>query len=182
MGVIAEAHGWIPKRGGFAKASADLHGPPITAGQAQSRLERITMPTTQQREQPKNGDAIRSPDVRPKPDGATPMLSEEMRRPINRAVTPDLRSHCPVCGNPYQPGERVLALDCLALAPGAVPSSPATAGCGPGWQITLGHYRCVLPRLLTLLAGFQPELRFVRALDNFSAGESIFSERHHDEI
>jgi hypothetical protein len=96
-----------------------------------------------------------------------------MSQPSNREVTLDLRSHCPVCGQLYQPGERVLTLACLSFAPPAVPCAPATANGDPTSQFLLGHHTCVLPRLLTLLAGFQPELRFVRAANGFSAGESV---------
>jgi hypothetical protein len=109
------------------------------------------------------------------------MLSTEMRRSSNRETTPDLRRHCPVCGKPYQSGECVLALACLSLASSAVPSEPATAGGDPSGSVILGHRLCVLPRLLTLLAGFQPELRFVRASNGFSAAESAFPEGPHDE-
>jgi hypothetical protein len=111
----------------------------------------------------------------------TSRLSEDMRRSINREVTTDLHSHCPICGNPYQPGEGVLALACLSFA-AAMPSSPAAAGCDPGRNMILGHHACVLPRLLTLLAGFQPEARFVKASRDVSAGESAFPERNHDEL
>jgi hypothetical protein len=45
----------------------------------------------------------------------------------------------------------------------------------------LGHHGCVLPRLLTLLADFQPEARFVRAVRGLSCGESAVVERHHDQ-
>jgi hypothetical protein len=126
-------------------------------------------------------DPKRSPDARPKPEGTAPRLSEEMRRSIKREVTPDLHRHCPICGTPYQPGEGVLALACLSFAASTVPSSPAAGDCDPSSKLILGHRGCVLPRLLTLLASFQPEHRFVKASRDFSAGESAFPERHHDE-
>lgn len=129
----------------------------------------------------KDRGSNRSPDTRPQSEAATRMLSKEMRRSANRKVAPDLRSNCPVCGNPYQPGEEVLALACLSFATSAVPSSPAAAGCDPSTKITLGHYGCVLPRLLTLIAGFQPEGRFVLASRDFTAAETVFPERYHDQ-
>jgi len=112
----------------------------------------------------------RSPDSRPKSEGTPPALPQRMDRSISREVTPNLRSSCPVCGNPYQPSEGVLALACLSFSPGAVPSSPAGAGSDPGSSIILGHQECVLPRLLTLLAGFQAEDRFVRAARDIYGG------------
>jgi hypothetical protein len=111
-----------------------------------------------------------SPNARARSESMPPVLSEEMCRSMNREVTPDLRSHCTICGNPYQPGEGVLALACLSFAASAVPSSPASASCDPRSQMILGHNECVLPRLLTLLAGFQPEVRFVKASIDLAAG------------
>jgi len=75
---------------------------------------------------------------------------------------PDLRNNCPVCGSPYVSGERVVALACGPFASSDVTPLPAPPGDGTG-AITLGHQGCVLPRLLTLLAGFQPESRFEAA-------------------
>jgi hypothetical protein len=120
------------------------------------------------------------PEARPRSDGTTLMESRELRGSIKRGVTPDLRSHCPVCGNAYQPGEGVLALACLSFATGAVPAAPA-GGCDPIGNQFLGHHGCVLPRLLTLLAGFQPEPRFVKAATALSARESGSPEYRHDE-
>jgi hypothetical protein len=132
------------------------------------------MPTTQQREQHQERDPHRSPNARPKSEGTSPLLSPEMRPHLNGDVTPDLRSHCPVCGKAYQPGDGVLALVCLSSATSAVPSVPTAAGCDPSRKIILGHHGCVLPRLLTLLVGFQPELRFAKASRDLFAGESVF--------
>ncbi len=126
-------------------------------------------------------DRQRSPNTRPKSEGTTPLVSEVKCRSINREGAPDLRSHCPVCGHPYQPGEGVLALACLSFAPSVVPSSPVGAGYDPGSKMILGHHTCVQPRLLTLVAGFQPEGRFVRAARDFAAAESVVAEHHHDE-
>jgi hypothetical protein len=107
------------------------------------------------------------------------MVSEQIRRPVSRTPVLDLRSQCPVCGNPYQPGEGVLTLASLSFVTGAV--SPSAAGWDPSDQVLLGHRRCVLPRLLTLLAGFQPERRFALASEPCAAGEPVFLEHHHDE-
>jgi hypothetical protein len=109
------------------------------------------------------------------------MVSEQTRRSIGRMGTLDLRRNCPVCGNAYQPGERVLALLCLSFEASAVPPLAAAAGGDPGGPIILGHHRCVLPRLLTLLAGFQPEMRFATASETYSPGDSAFPERYHDQ-
>jgi len=109
------------------------------------------------------------------------MVSEQTRRSIGRMGTLDLCRNCPVCGNPYQPGERVLALACLSFEASAGSSPVAAAGGDPGGQIILGHHRCVLPRLLTLLAGFQPELRFATASEAYSPSDFAFPERHHDQ-
>jgi hypothetical protein len=147
-----------------------------------ARLKLLESPDTLEATRVLKGwDPLQSRDARPQSEGTIPMLPGEMRQPVNRDVTPDLCSHCPVCGKPYQAGEPVLALACLSFAPSAVPCSPATANGDPSSKIILGHHECVLPRLLTLLAGFQPELRFVRASNDFSAGESVFSERRHDD-
>ena|SRR5438270_13296369 len=109
------------------------------------------------------------------------MLPEQTRRTGDGGATPDLRSHCPVCGKPYQPGEGVLALACLDFVTDAGSPAPAATGRDPGSRTLLGHPRCVLPRLLTLLACFQPEGRFVTAFRDVSARESPFPERYHDE-
>jgi hypothetical protein len=109
------------------------------------------------------------------------MLSGLTRRSADRDVTPDLRNNCPVCGNPYQPGEGVLALACLPFATGAGPPAPAAGERDQSGQIILGHHRCVLPRLLTLIASFGPAGRFVTAFQDFCAWESSFPEGYHDE-
>lgn len=70
--------------------------------------------------------------------------------------TPDLRSDCPICGYPYTRGDEVVMLDSLVL--GDVPPLAVS-----GSPVFLGHHRCVLPRLLTLLASFQPANRFDQA-------------------
>lgn len=90
------------------------------------------------------------------------MVAEQLRRAVNRMPVLDLSSHCPVCGGPYQPGEEVLTLGCLSFG---------EASGDPGEQVPLGHHRCVLPRLLTLLAGFQPEPRFTLASEPRSAAD-----------
>lgn len=96
-----------------------------------------------------------------------------------RKATPDLHRQRPICGNPYQPGEGVLALACLSIATNVAPTSPAADGCTSNSKIILGHCGCVLPRLLTLLASFQPELRFAKASTEFSVVESPYTERHY---
>ena len=107
------------------------------------------------------------------------MVSEAIPRTAALKAAPDLRSHCPVCGDPYQPGERVLALGCPSFPPGAVPSSAAARE--PVGQVILGQHRCVLPRILTLLAGFQPALRFALAPEVCPGGEPVFPEYQHAE-
>lgn len=139
------------------------------------------MQTIQQREQHQDRDANRSLDTRLKSEDILSMSAEALSLSINRAVVPDLRRDCPVCGKPYQPAEEVLALASLSFATGAVSGSAASAGGDPCSMIFLGHQRCVLPRLLTLLAGFQPEARWVKASKDFFAGESAGQERHHAE-
>jgi len=96
----------------------------------------------------------------------------------DREVTPDLRHICPICGNPYQTREDVLALGCLSFATGDVSAAPGPSGCDQGNHILLGHYECVLPRLLTLLASFRPDDRFVRAV---SAEGSALRDRRQDQ-
>src|SRR5438552_985860 len=68
------------------------------------------------------GNSNGSAEGRLKSEGTIPMLSEQMRRSTNGRKTLDLRSHCPVCGNPYHSGEAVLALASLSFAKCAVPS------------------------------------------------------------
>jgi len=125
---------------------------------------------------PKDREPRRSPEVRPKSENAISLSSVDMSRLINREGTKDLRTHCPVCGHPYQPGEGVLAMACLSFAFSAAPAAPDH----PSSTISLGHYGCVLPRLLTLLASFRPAARFEKAFLNFSDGEPAFAESHHD--
>jgi hypothetical protein len=107
------------------------------------------------------------------------MVSEPIRRSVSRKAAPDLSSHCPVCGGPYQPGERVLTLACTSFAAGALP--PSAADHDPDDPIILGHRGCVLPRLLTLLTCFRPASRFALVSEACSVGEPGFPERHHDE-
>jgi hypothetical protein len=94
-------------------------------------------------------------------------------RSLSSEVTPDLHTLCPVCGKAYQAGDGVLALTCLAYGPGAARSLVAAAGGDGSRNIVLGHHECVLPRLLTLLADFQPAARFVRAFRGSCAGEPL---------
>ena len=73
------------------------------------------------------------------------------------------------------------ALASLSFAKSATPSAPAAAGYEESSRkIVLGHHACVLPRLLTLLAGFGPEARFVKASKDYFVGEPLFPERRHD--
>jgi hypothetical protein len=109
------------------------------------------------------------------------MLSGLTRRSADRNVTPDLRNNCPVCGNPYQPGEGVLALGCLPFATSAGPSTPAASERDQCCNIILGHHHCVLPRLLTLIASFGPAARFVTAFQDLCASDSSFPRGYHDE-
>jgi hypothetical protein len=117
--------------------------------------------------------------VRPRSVGPAPRLADVMRRLVGQEATPDLRSHCPVCGHPYQPGEGVLALTGLAFVSGDVNAAAADDG-DASRTIFLGHHSCVLPRLLTLLAGFRPDDRFIKASKDFASGRSVLPERHHD--
>ncbi len=110
-----------------------------------------------------------------------PILAGTTQRSGDRTGTQDLHSNCPICGHSYEPGEEVLALACLTFATRAVPSPSAAAACDPSRKMILGHQACVLPRILTLLAGFQPEARFVRASNDFSAIESLCRESHQNE-
>jgi hypothetical protein len=95
----------------------------------------------------------------------------------DREVTPDLLHTCPICGHPYQPGERVLALACLSFATGAMSPSPEASSYDSAGNILLGHHECVLPRLLTLLASFRPDERFIRARSAVIAGEEAVPTR-----
>src|SRR4051794_39384928 len=94
-------------------------------------------------------------NVRVPSAGISPRLSEETRRSNQLEATPDLRRHCPICGNAYQWGEEVVSLASRSFGADAAPSLPAI-----GSDAVLGHPGCVLPRLLTLLASFQPAPRF----------------------
>jgi hypothetical protein len=128
----------------------------------------------------KDRNPDRFPDSCLRPEGTRPKLAEELRRSVKPEVRPDLHSQCPICGNPYQPGDRVLALACQSFTTGPAPSSPPAA-CDASSKTPLGHRECVLPRLLTLLAGFQPEVRFVNASKDLPAAESAFLEHNHAE-
>jgi hypothetical protein len=77
----------------------------------------------------------------------------------------DLRHACPVCGKPYQPGEPVLALASFCLGPSDEPRPAVNQSLEQSNAFPLGHHECVLPRLLTLLASFQPGRRFVEAVN-----------------
>lgn len=109
-------------------------------------------------------------EARSNPEGMIPVVSAESGRLTSQEAPPDLRRDCPICGQPYRSGDKVMALACFAFATSM--SRPAP---GDGNKIMLGHHACVLPRLLTLLAGFQPEIRFVKA-----ASESIVPELYHE--
>lgn len=134
------------------------------------------MSVIQQREQHHKLDANGSPHTRPEPEGATLLFPEPIRRSTSPEMTPDLRRNCPVCGNAYQPGEGVLAMACLPFAPSAFPYLSTPLECDLTDKIVLGHRECVLPRLLTLLAGFRPEPRFETASTDFFASEPALSE------
>jgi hypothetical protein len=112
---------------------------------------------------------------------SAPILSDQTRPLMDRTAALDLRKKCPVCGVPYQHGDGVLALACISFATGTVPSIRAARSSEHSSQTILGHSRCVLPRILTLLAGFQPEGRFVTAFKDFSTDEPVFPEHYHDE-
>jgi hypothetical protein len=138
------------------------------------------MVTTHRIEQYNDWDANRSRHTRPDGQSTAPVVPERLRRSLNSEV-PDLRTDCPVCGSPYRRDDNVLALASLSFGTSAVSPSAAAAGGGQSSQMILGHHRCVLPRLLTLLAGFQAEGRFVKASMEFSDRETAAPERHHDE-
>jgi hypothetical protein len=152
-----------------------------TGANGEDRLKLFEPPGTSKSSQVlKEGGRNRAAEARLKSEAATPLLAEEVRRSTSREKTPDLISNCPVCGNPYQQDDVVLALTCLSLAASAGPASLAATRCEPSNKITLGHQGCVLPRLLTLLAGFQPELRFVKASKELSPVSVPSPERCHD--
>jgi len=64
-----------------------------------------------------------------------------------------------------------VALAGLSFAQTALRPSAAAVNGDPVSQVILGHHGCVLPRLLTLLAAFLPEARFVTPSDENPAGE-----------
>jgi hypothetical protein len=123
--------------------------------------------------------AENQPAARPRSAGPAPRFSETMRRLVDREAIPDLRSHCPVCGHPYQSGEGVLALSGLAFVSDDVIAVPAGGG-DASQTILLGHHSCVLPRLLTLLTAFRPEVRFIKASKDFSTSPAVLPELRHD--
>ncbi len=114
------------------------------------------------------------------PPEAVPLPATRCRS-LSPGGAPDLHSTCPVCGGLYQPGDAVLALNCLVLVPAAARTPPSTSRDDPIRNLVLGHHACVLPRLLTLLAGFQPETRFVKAVRAYSASEPVVPEHHHEQ-
>lgn len=127
-------------------------------------------------------DPLRQSDPRFKPEGAIPGFTEELRRSTKREVSADLHSQCPICGHSYQSGEEVVALACHSYVKSVVASLPTTSGCDTSNNIVLGHRGCVLPRLLTLLASFQPALRFATASRESFDCDPAFGERHSDHI
>src|SRR5258708_7428225 len=64
-------------------------------------------------------------DARPKLEGSTPRLSKGVRPSSSRDVSPNLDSNCPICGDPYQPSEGIVGLDCLSFATSSLPPLPA---------------------------------------------------------
>lgn len=106
----------------------------------------------------------RTDDAKIARPAADALPSREPRR-VSWESTPDLRSNCPICGHPYRRGEEVVMLASLAIG-GAPPSVSS------GSPVFLGHHGCVLPRLLTLLASFQPANRFEHAALDLSGGEA----------
>lgn len=100
------------------------------------------------------------------------LLQDVNSRPINPDGPLDLRRDCPVCGQSYESGEMVLTLSCYAFA---ADTASSVARRESDKKIPLGHHACILPRLLTLLAGFQPEIRFVKA-----ASEPLVPELYHE--
>ncbi len=135
------------------------------------------MPLAPQSEQHQDRSVNRFPDSRFRSGSEAPRFAEELPRALKRESTLDLRSRCPICGKAYQDGDEALALAQLSLAINTEPATLTAVGCDPSRKIILGHYGCVLPRLLTLLAGFQPELRFVEAANQLSACQSVLPER-----
>ena len=138
------------------------------------------MPTMQTCERHQEPGAARAARTRLPGDRVTPPSSETARRPKPGREMPDLHNNCPVCGGPYESGERVVALTCVSFANSDVAPLPAPPGDGTD-AITLGHQGCVLPRLLTLLAGFQPESRFEAASTEYFRRAALLPERSQDE-
>ena len=138
------------------------------------------MPTMQSCDQSRELGAARAAGALRAVARDTPPSPEMPRRPIPGRVMPDLRKNSPVCGSPYVSGERVVALACFPFASSDVAPLPAPPGDGTD-AITLGHQGCVLPRLLTLLAGFQPESRFETASTEYFRLSARLPERSHAE-
>lgn len=124
------------------------------------------MPVVPAREQYREQGSARSA-ARRGGDRVTPP-PETARPPVPARGIPDLRNNCPLCGRPYESGEQVAALACVSFAPGGGPPWPTPDG-DRADTIPLGHQGCVLPRLLTLLAGFRPEQRFENASAEYLA-------------
>ena len=101
------------------------------------------------------------------PVRTVPPRADNAHRGSHDKLTPDLHSHCPICGHAYQAGEETILLISAAFAPGA---SSLRGERGLRGDAHLGHRECVLPRLLTLLASFQPATRFELASRELSAG------------
>jgi hypothetical protein len=155
-------------------------GTPDAATAGDDRLKLFDPPGGAQSTQPLvDRNPKNSLGSRPNPASAPLMYSEERRVPIVGPATPKLRSNCPICGKTYQTGEGVVALASIVFSSSALPSQPTPGSDERGGMIPLGHHACVLPRLLTLLAGFQPEVRFVEALRDFAMVESELPERPH---
>jgi len=81
-------------------------------------------------------------------------------------VVLDLRRACPVCGKPYQDDEPILALASFCFGPSEASRTAVNQDGEQSQAFPLGHHECVLPRLLTLLASFQPGRRFVDAVND----------------
>lgn len=103
----------------------------------------------------------------------TRITDAHLQPAADQEVQLDLRRDCPICGQRYRSDDKVLALACF---PFAVDAASSVAGCNSDKKVLLGHHACILPRLLTLLAGFQPEERFVKA-----ANEPPVLGAHHEE-
>lgn len=163
--ICAVEDQWPRVEGDYTEAAGDTRGGAI-------KTRSVTMPMTQPREPCQEPGPIRFASARPGTQGAARLLPKGGGQSIGRRATLDLRGNCPVCGNPYQPGEGVLALARLPFWAGAAASLPAPPGRDLTDNVILGHQGCVLPRLLTLLAGFQPEARFETAAEDYLGRES----------